>query len=407
MTSYTQRVFYPFASIKHSASLLHPLSNFTDQLRMLMEESNTIPFEKRLIRWLCLQKLPQIGPVTLRQWYEKLTFTQLFTPDLFNLSHLLKLNTSQYEVLKSSEKKGFAKIFKWLENDNHHVLTWGDPYYPAQLEQIHASPPVLFVKGNICALQHPQIAMVGSRAPSHTGLDAAYFFSKELAQAGFTVTSGLAIGIDGASHKGALKAKGYTLAVLGSGLSQLYPKRHDTLAQAIVGQQGALISEYLPDTPPCALHFPRRNRIISGLSLGTFVIEAGEKSGSLITARYAIEQNREVFVLPSVWHNTNSRGGHRLIQQGAKLICDLEDILEEVGMKKTPFEEQFCNHAVNTKSLPETVLLDNVDHEVTAVDVIAMRSNMSVDTALSQLFELELNGWVTAVPGGYMKTRRG
>ena len=299
----------------------------------------------------------------------------------------------------------------WLEKPHHHVLTWDDSRYPELLTQTHGAPPLLFVKGNIDVLHTPQIAMVGSRNPSHTGLDAAQFFTAELVRAGFTITSGLAIGIDGACHTRALQEKGKTIAVLGSGLERIYPKRHIKLAGAIVASGGALISEYVPSMPPCAPHFPRRNRIISGLSLGTFVIEASEKSGSLITARYAMEQNREVFALPGVWHSSNSCGGHRLIQQGAKLICNLADILEEVGMYKTdvPLSTSPTPHGAESeeKTLPSQQLLDNVGHEATAVDVIAARSDLPVDTVLSRLIELELNGWVAAVPGGYVKTRRG
>lgn len=362
-----------------------------------------------LSRWLTLLDLPGVGPVHFRRWYDKLGSDFLTNTPWAELAQRLKLNEKQRAYTPKNNYQ--ALLASWLDNAEHHVLTWQDSRYPELLAQTHASPPVLFVKGSLDALHTQQIAIVGSRHPSHTGLDAAQFFTKELIHAGFAITSGLAIGIDGASHTRALQEHGVTLAVLGSGLECIYPKRHIKLAQDIVASGGALLSEYLPKTPPCALHFPRRNRIISGLSLGTLVVEASEKSGSLITARYAMEQNREVFALPGVWHSSNSCGGHRLIQQGAKLIFNLADILEEVGMYKTgvPTSSSSTPRAAENeeKTLPNRQLLDNVGHEATAVDVIAARSNLPVDTVLSRLIELELNGWVAAVPGGYVKTRRG
>jgi DNA processing protein len=271
-------------------------------------------------------------------------------------------------------------------------------------------PPVLFVEGNAELLSDPQIAIVGSRNASIDGLRTAREFAADLAKKGLAITSGLALGVDGHAHDGALSVEGDTIAVLGSGLQHIYPARHRKLAQKIVQKGGTLVSEFRPSARPRSEHFPRRNRIISGLSLGVLVVEAAEKSGSLITARYANEQGREVFAIPGAIQSPSARGCNQLIKQGACLVQCSADILQEVdslltwsvNMQKDMFEQQGEN-----EQLPFPELLANVGVEATPVDILAQRTNIPVHEIMMQLLELELQGHVAAVSGGYIRTRRG
>ena len=208
---------------------------------------------------------------------------------------------------------------EWLSQPGNHVVHFQDAAYPALLKQIADPPPLLFVRGDRDYLAQPQLAIVGSRNPTHTGRALAREFAAHLASFGLTITSGLASGIDGAAHQGAIEAGGTTLAVTGTGLDRVYPARHRDLAHR-VAENGALVTEFPPGTAPLAANFPRRNRLISGLSLGTLVVEAALRSGSLITARSALEQGREVFAIPGSIHNPLARGCHALIRDGAKLV---------------------------------------------------------------------------------------
>lgn len=218
----------------------------------------------------------------------------------------------------------------WLERRDHQLLMWDQPGYPALLAELQDAPPLLFVAGNPSILEKPQLALVGSRNASRPGMDTAAAFSRSLAGAGFVITSGLALGIDGAAHRAALDIGGHTIGVLGTGLEKLYPQRHRSLAERMVAEGSALVTEFPLETGPHASHFPRRNRIISGLSLGVLVVEAGVASGSLITARLAAEQGREVFAIPGSIHHPGARGCHRLIRDGATLVESIEDILQEL-----------------------------------------------------------------------------
>jgi DNA processing protein len=281
------------------------------------------------------------------------------------------------------------------------------PPIPALLKEIPAAPLLLYCRGDLAALSLPQLAMVGTRHPTYAGKDNAARLCAELVENGLAITSGLALGIDGICHQQALASDGVTLAVLGSGLDCLYPKRHQGLAMQILEHGGLLVSELAPDQGPLAEHFPRRNRIISGLSLGTLVVEAAEQSGSLITARYALEQGREVFAVPGAPQNTQAAGCNRLLQQGAKLVLNAADVMEElpalVPLKRlaNPSPEPLHN-----SELPYADLLDNVDYETTSVDTVAERAQLPVEVVLGRLVELELAGAVMAVAGGYVRARR-
>ncbi|MCJ8268592.1 MAG: DNA-processing protein DprA [Psychrosphaera sp.] len=316
----------------------------------------------------------------------------------------LKLKEPQIKAITQPNQSQIERMEQWASEANQHIICYDDPRYPETLKHIASPPILLFVKGDLNVLNTPQLAIVGSRNLTITGQDNAFNFAKNLAKMGITVTSGLAIGVDGFSHRGALEGKGKTIAVLGTGLNQIYPKRHRTLAQQ-VSENGALISEFLPDQTARPENFPRRNRIISGLSQGTLVVEAAIKSGSLITAKYAMEQDREVFAIPGSIHSPMSKGCHWLIKQGAKLVEDINDIVEELSA----FQHFLAQQAIEriqvkqTSAVPTEGLLKHIGFEATAVDCIAQRSLLSIPDVLAQLLDMELAGKVAAVPGGYLR----
>lgn len=358
--------------------------------------------QHELLPWLALQNTQGIGPVrainlyqTLGEhWYQSdaLQQTQL------SVEQIYQLHTAHHDLLEA--------ILTWQQAaTGRYVIPWSSVDYPPQLKAIPAAPLILFVEGNLSSLLQAQLAVVGSRHPSYVGKENTQCLIPALVAAGATITSGLALGVDGLSHESALNANGVSIAVLGSGLAQVYPKRHLGLAQRLIEQDGALLSECYPWAKPLAHHFPRRNRIISGLSLGVLVIEAAARSGSLITARYALEQGREVFAIAGALQNPLAQGCNYLIQQGAKLVLTANDVLEEL----TAFSlaEVKILPASSEELLPYPELLDNVGLEATAVDIIARRCQQPVQDVLIRLVELELAGWVASVPGGYVRARRG
>jgi DNA processing protein len=288
---------------------------------------------------------------------------------------------------------------EWLEQQNNGVLTFNDTNYPLQLKEIADPPPILFVRGNPDLLSLPQIAIVGSRNPSALGKETAFSFARTLSLYGFVITSGLALGIDGASHRGALYAKGYTVAVAGTGLDRVYPARHKELATEIVNT-GVMISEFPPGTTAKANHFPRRNRIISGLCQGLLVVEAAKQSGSLITARMALEQNREVFAIPGSIHNPLARGCNALIREGAKLVETTQDILEELNQYYQQDEKLLPLTTQSTLDLEQQTLLNRVMFSPTSIDHLVENTGESVEAISSMLLILELQGYLEATAGG-------
>lgn len=277
------------------------------------------------------------------------------------------------------------------------------PGYPSRLAQIPDPPPAVLVQGDVALLDGPQLAIVGSRNATPAGRDTAYMLAAALAEAGLTVTSGLAEGIDASAHRGALAGGGATIAVLGTGPDRIYPRQHQELAQTI-GSTGSLISEQPVGTPPRGFNFPRRNRIISGLSLGVLVVEAGPRSGSLITARLAADQGREVFAVPGGIHNPLARGCHALLREGAKLVESVTDILEELpplpGGRRT---EQAAPTAGDTDQDP---VLAGLGDAPASLDLLVQRTGLTVEQVSTMLLTLQLDGLVTALPGG-LYGRRG
>ena len=301
---------------------------------------------------------------------------------------------------------GIERDLAWLEGPNRTLLTAEDPRYPAQLTAVPGMPPALFVEGDPAVLSRPQVAIVGSRAATSAGREAAFDFAARLAAAGFAITSGLAAGIDGQAHRGALAARAATIAVCGTGLDRVYPAEHRELA-ARIAATGALVSEFPTGTPPLAHNFPRRNRLMSGLARGVLVVEAAARSGSLITARLAGEQGREVMAVPGSIHNPLARGCHRLIKDGAALVETIDDVFAALGTlglasaaRPAPETSDGGNFSDGTLDSGAEMLLNALGFEPTDLDRLVERTGMSARSVLSKLQLLELAGRVESLPGG-------
>ncbi len=349
--------------------------------------------------WLLLLRAPGVGGRTLLP-----LLGQDPDPRLLTEGRLPGLPAGLRDWLRHPDETLLASDLAWLTEPQHHLVTIADPRYPALLRAIPDPPPALFVLGDPELLALPQIAMVGSRNPTSSGSRTAHDFAAHFAGCGLTVTSGLAIGIDAASHEGALSAEGLTLAVTATGLDRVYPARHRELAHRIVAGGGALVSEFPPGTPPMPGHFPRRNRVISGLALGTVVVEAALQSGSLITARQALDQGREVFAIPGSIHNPLARGCHRLIREGAKLVETATDVLEELGSLLGARPEVAERGAPPTAGALEDPdyqqLLAAMGYDPVSVDALVARTGHKPGVVSSMLLLLELEGHVSSIPGG-------
>ena len=323
----------------------------------------------------------------------------------------LGLDESQCQQYDDFNENNLTEVYSWLaQSPAHHLVTALDAAYPARLKETNRFPPLLYIDGDPALISTPQLAVVGSRNCSHYGRYWCDWFTQHLSLSGLTITSGLARGIDGVAHQAALNVGGKTVAVLGSGLQRLYPNNHAHLAAEIVEQGGAVVSEFPLTTLPHAPNFPRRNRIISGLSHGVLVVEASLKSGSLVTARYGLEQNRNVYALPGALGNPLSEGVNWLIQQGALLVAHPNNIVEDLAssLNWLPMTQagEIYSEVSDDAPLPFADVLANVGDDVTPVDVVAERAGQSVPVISAQLLELELAGWIAAVPGGYVRLRR-
>ena len=302
------------------------------------------------------------------------------------------------------------KISEWLDAPNHHIIDSESGDIPELLQQIPGPPTLLYVLGNKDALHLPALAIVGSRNPTHGGIQNAYDFAYHLARCGFCIVSGLAQGIDTAAHKGALDAGASTVAFLGHGIDRVYPAENRDLAHRIA-EQGALCSEHPLGSPPRREHFPQRNRLISGLSLGTLVVEAARRSGSLISARLAAEQGREIFAIPGSIHNPLSRGCHQLIKQGAKLVESAEDIVSELA----PLVGHLMQNAeISTDQSVAPAerdddyesLLAILSYDPASADQLAENSGLTIEQVSSMLLILELEGKIQVQTGGrYLRTQ--
>ncbi len=298
-------------------------------------------------------------------------------------------------IAQGPDQDALTDTLQWLSHTNNHLVTLADKHYPKALLEITDPPPLFYAKGNLTLLNQPSIAIVGSRNASVQGEKNAEAFAHDLCEHGLCIVSGLALGIDGAAHRGALKANGATIAVVGTGLDIVYPAKHRDLAHQIA-ERGLIISEFALGTPSKPQNFPKRNRIISGLSQGCLVVEANLQSGSQITARLAAEQGREVFAIPGSIHSPMAKGCHQLIKQGAKLVDCIQDIVEELNLSNA-----FTDIIQESKNTPTNnhPLLDLMGYDPINLENLVSISNLTVSEVSSMLMLLELEGRVVSLAG--------
>jgi DNA processing protein len=361
----------------------------------LFEKAGQSPAE--LEARLRLHRLPEIGPRRFQTLIDAFGSASAALSAPASAWRSLRLPAASADARRDPEvRDGASAALRWLERPGQHLLMWDNPDYPALLAEIPDPPPLLFIAGDHSLLDRPQLAMVGSRRASKPGLDTAKSFARSLAGAGFVVTSGLALGIDGAAHQGALDAKGATIGVLGTGIEKLYPQRHRQLAATMMAQGGAVLSELPLDAAPHASNFPKRNRIISGLSLGVLVVEASVASGSLITARLAAEQGREVYAIPGSIHHPGARGCHQLIREGAILVETIDHILEGLqGWKNLPPS----NDTLQSAPRSDHPLLALLHAAPQTSEALALSSGWPLPKVLAALTELELDSSVACEAG--------
>ena len=354
--------------------------------------------------WLALYHCKGIGPATFHTLLEHFHEPEAVFASTRSQLEACHLNEKCIQAILAPNWHGVDIDLEWSQVNQHTILTLHDDSYPRLLKECDSPPAVLYVMGNVDCLSEPQIAMVGSRNPSPTGKQNAVNFARHLSAAGLGITSGLAIGIDSVCHQGALDAKATTIAVTGTGLDRVYPAKNHDLAHKIM-EQGALVSEFPIGTTVRPENFPRRNRIISGLSLGTLVVEAAIKSGSLITARIANEQGREVFAIPGSIHNPLARGCHQLIKQGAKLVETADDIISELTALASA-QQEITQATNNKEKTGDTItheyqqLLDGMGYDPLAIDELVVRSGLTAEEVSSMMLILELQGNVAPSPGG-------
>ncbi|MDH5274126.1 MAG: DNA-processing protein DprA [Gammaproteobacteria bacterium] len=364
-------------------------------------------------RWLALAHAPGLHTGQLQDWLAQGASPIDLTRETRRALASIGLGQATIQALLQPDGAAIEDDCGWLRAaPNRWLVTWGSAEYPPLLAQIPDAPLVLYVEGDPMALCLPQLAIVGSRNPTAPGRDTATQFALHLARAGLVITSGLALGIDAAAHRGALNAGARTVAVVGRGLDAIYPRENEALAREIVGQQGALVTDLAVGTPPLKHNFPRRNRILSGLAVGTLVVEAALRSGSLITARLAGDQGREVFAIPGSIHNPMVRGCHRLLRQGARLVESVEDIFAELEailgeIKRITQEKPPAKADLRTPPLDKEyeILLDALGFEPAGLDNLVVRTGLKAGAVASMLLILELDGRVQQQPGGRFSRR--
>jgi len=344
--------------------------------------------------WLALEAVPGLGPDSVRQLLEAFgSVSAILAASSSSLKPVVGAKLAA-AVQQAAQQTPDAAALAWLAASDAHLVSCLDARFPPALKDLPGAPAWLYVKGDPAALARPLLAIVGSRNATPQGRRDAEAFARTLAEAGLTIVSGLAEGIDAAAHEGGLLGNGCGVAVVGTGLDRVYPAKHRELAHRLAAA-GAMVSEFAIGTPPKPGHFPRRNRLISGLAIGVLVVEAAPQSGSLITARLAGEQGREVFAMPGSIHSPLAKGCHHLIKQGAKLVESAEDILEELRWQWTPPPRP-------TEPAGEAgdALLELLGTEPTGLDALAAASGLTVDRLSAMLLTLELEGRVAHLPGG-------
>jgi DNA processing protein len=350
--------------------------------------------EVSLKAWLALGLIRGLGGEGARRLLAAFGSPEaVFTASSHSLKAIVKADVAQ-QIVAGVADELFTPTLAWLSDSNNHIVTLADGDYPQTLLNISDPPFLLYAKGNLALLNQAAIAVVGSRYATPQGANNATAFAKSLSASGLCVISGLAHGIDAAAHQGGLSERGGSIAVVGTGLDKVYPAANRGLAHELA-QHGLLISEFALATPPLAGNFPRRNRIISGMSLGCLVVEASLQSGSLITARLAMEQGRDVFAIPGSIHSPQSKGCHALIKQGAKLVESAQDVLEELSGRIPSVS--FASVADDPNSSP---LLPHLGFDAVDIETLSQRSGLTVAALSAMLLTLELDGLICTLPGG-------
>ncbi len=348
--------------------------------------------DAELASWLALNQIPGLGNEGLRRLLKAFgTPAQVFSTPAHALQQVVQPVIAAI-ITQGWDEVTLAPITSWLADPNNHIVTLADPDYPQALLNISDPPLLLYVKGRLELLNLPALAVVGSRNATPQGLSNAEAFAQAASAAGLCIISGMAHGIDAAAHRGGLRECGSSIGIIGTGLDKVYPAANRQLAHQLA-QEGALVSEFSLGTPPQAANFPRRNRLISGLSLGCLVVEASLQSGSLITARMALEQGRDVFAIPGSIHAPQTKGCHHLIKQGAKLVECAQDILEELGCFS-------ASTTVQPSVLEEHPLLTHLGFDPVDMDSLSQRSGLTIGALSAILLQLELNGDIATLPGG-------
>ena len=369
----------------------------------------TLVEDPSLDAWLRLTLVPGVGSESQRKLLTAFGLPEaVFSAGYDALRCVVGSKTARL-LLEADNSQAVAAARQWAQASDQHIVTLADTAYPRALLDIADPPTLIYVRGRLDLLQRPALAIVGSRNPTPQGIKNAENFSVALAQSGLIIVSGLALGIDTAAHLAALSVQGDTIAVIGTGIDRIYPARNLDLARRIV-KQGCIISEFPLGTPAVAHNFPRRNRLISGLARGVLVVEAAAESGSLITARLAGEQGKEVFSIPGSIHSPQARGCHKLIKQGAKLVETVQDILEELDWHDQRSEKgQASASPLPTPSVTATgqeartdadELLTLIGFDPCSIDELAARSGLSIEILSQQLLQLELDGHLANLPGG-------
>ncbi|HMC13129.1 MAG TPA: DNA-processing protein DprA [Gallionellaceae bacterium] len=357
-----------------------------------------MPMDAELASWVALTQIPGLGDEGLRRLLKAFgSPEQIFAAPTHALKQHVKPAVAE-RIAQGMNESELSPLADWLASQGNSIVTLADADYPQVLLNIPDPPPLLYTKGSRALLNHPSLAIVGSRNATAQGINHADAFSHALSMAGLCIVSGMAHGIDSAAHRGGLRAPGSSIAVVGTGLDRIYPAANRELAHALA-REGLLLSEFPLGTPPLAANFPRRNRIISGLSLGCLVVEAGMQSGSLITARMALEQGREVFAIPGSIHSPQAKGCHHLIKQGAKLVESAQDILDELG-HYVAIKSSTHPSAPGTAASQEHPLFTHLGFDPLDMDSLSLRSGLTIEALSAILLQLELEGRVTALPGG-------
>ena len=355
-----------------------------------------MPLDDDLAAWLRLSLTPGVPADAMRRLLAAMGSPQeVLAASRGTLAHHVPQAVAA-AIQKGAAEDALAAATAWLDDPANRIVTLADAEYPRQFLQIPDPPPLIYAKGRLELLNRRALAIVGSRNATAQGAANAESFARSLSEAGLTIVSGLALGIDAAAHRGGLAGVSSSIAVVGTGLDIVYPARNRALAHELA-QHGAMISEFPPGTPPVSTNFPRRNRLISGLAVGCVVVEAALGSGSLITARSALEQGREVFAIPGSIHSPLAKGCHALIKQGAKLVESAADILEELQLPAAGAAGAFSDAPADDDC---SLVLETLGYEPCDLDALAARCDMTIARVSAALTQLEIDGRVAALPGG-------